>query len=202
MARQFKLARKMKKIKPSDAQKEFGVSQTTLSAWEGERKNPSLDTLCHMADYYGVSTDFLLGRETEWIPPRDDLQPIPPAALPALHGQPAWSERYGWVLIDSVEKRLITVDQGTIPFVGAQDIFVRPPAFSVGYQDLREPLTLGQVKACTKTWVEPISGDAQTRDELRGWYRVNAYFVQNEYGNRFYLDTYGAKWLAFDSELA
>lgn len=202
MARQYRLARKMKKIKPTDAQKEFGVSQTTLSAWEGERKNPSLDTLCHMADYYGVSTDFLLGRETEWIPPRDDLQPIPPAALPALHGQPAWSERYGWVLIDSVEKCLITVDHEAIPFLDAQDIFVRPPAFSVGYQGFGEPLALGQVMERTKTWVEPISGDPQTRDELRGWYGVNAYFVQNEYGNRFYLDTYGVKWLAFDSELA
>ena len=28
----------------------------------------------------------------------------------------------------------------------------------------------------------------------------HVWFVENEYGNRFYLDTYGSKWLAFLSE--
>ncbi len=49
-------------------------------------------------------------------------------------------------------------------------------------------------------WVEPISPDSNLRDELRGWYRRKDRYVENEYGNRFYLDTYEAKWLGFDKE--
>ena len=46
-------------------------------------------------------------------------------------------------------------------------------------------------------WVEPISMDAALRDELRGWYHIKRRFVENEVGQRFYFDFYGAKWLAF-----
>ena len=35
------------------------------------------------------------------------------------------------------------------------------------------------------------------RDELRGWYHIKRRFVENEVGQRFYFDFYGAKWLAF-----
>lgn len=38
----------------------LGVSQPTLSAWEGERKNPSVESLIQMSELYGVSVDFLL----------------------------------------------------------------------------------------------------------------------------------------------
>ena len=60
MARQFKNARLIKHLKVSDAMKLLGVSQPTLSAWEGERKSPSIDKLEMMADVYETSTDYLL----------------------------------------------------------------------------------------------------------------------------------------------
>ena len=62
MPRQYKLARKMKKIALTAAAKEMGIAQSTLSGWESERTIPSIEGLERMADYYRVSTDFLLGR--------------------------------------------------------------------------------------------------------------------------------------------
>ena len=47
--------------------------------------------------------------------------------------------------------------------------------------------------------MEPISTDIDLASELRGWHELRGRLVQNEFGNRFYLDTYGAKWLAFES---
>ena len=38
---------------------------------------------------------------------------------------------------------------------------------------------------------------AVKREELRGWYHIIRRFVENEVGQRFYFDFYGAKWLAF-----
>lgn len=61
MPRQFKQARQINKLKMTEAAGKLGISQPTLSAWEGEHKSPSIDGLEHMADLYGVTTDFLLG---------------------------------------------------------------------------------------------------------------------------------------------
>ena len=89
MPRQYKLARKMKKIALTAAAKEMGISQSTLSGWESERTVPSIEGLERMADYYRVSTDFLLGRDTQADPRPDWLQPLDPKALPAFHETPS-----------------------------------------------------------------------------------------------------------------
>ena len=69
----------------------LGVSQPTLSAWEGERKNPSVESLIQMSELYGVSVDFLLGLPEARYHRADMLQPIPPEALPAFHDTPVFS---------------------------------------------------------------------------------------------------------------
>ena len=86
MPRQFKNARLIKHLKVSDAIKLLGVSQPTLSAWEGERKSPSIDKLELMADVYETSTDYLLGRTSTYKNSPSDR--VSPSSLPALHGQP------------------------------------------------------------------------------------------------------------------
>lgn len=45
----------------------LGVSQPTLSAWEGERKNPSVESLIQMSELYGVSVDFWAFRKLDII---------------------------------------------------------------------------------------------------------------------------------------
>ena len=39
-----------------------GVKQNTISAWLRKKKEPSLTSLWLVADYFGVETDYLLGR--------------------------------------------------------------------------------------------------------------------------------------------
>ena len=53
------------------------------------------------------------------------------------------------------------------------------------------------IRDSIRVWVEPISKDEVLRQEMRGWYTVKDRFVENEFGQRFYKDTYGNKWLAF-----
>lgn len=198
MPRQFKNARLIKHLKVSDAMKLLGVSQPTLSAWEGERKSPSIDKLERMADVYDVSTDYLLGRIHTYK--NTPSSPVSPASLPVLHGQPLWSPEYGWLLVDSIEQHLVQSDGSSIPFSAAGDLYTNPPAFSEPDTMAEPPLTLKQILAEKEMWVEPISPDPVLRDELRGWYRRKDRYVVNEHGNRFYVDTYEAKWLAFVKE--
>lgn len=63
------------------------------------------------------------------------------------------------------------------------------------------PLALDMVMACRLVWVEPISPDRALREELRGWYTRRSHWVENDCGNRFFLGSYGVKWLAFESPI-
>lgn len=85
----------------------------------------------------------------------------------------------------------------TIPFADSKELYMLPQLFSEPVLPSGRPMTLSEIKELEQIWLEPISPDSDLRNELRGWYQVKDLFVQNEYGNRFYLDTYGAKWLAF-----
>lgn len=175
------------------------VSQPTLSAWEGERKSPSIDKLELMADVYETSTDYLLGRISTYK--NSPSNPISPASLPVLHGQPLWSPKYGWLLVNSIEQHLLQSDGNTTPFTATDDLYTTPPVFSVPETLTEPPLTRNQILTKEELWVEPISQDSQLRSQLRGWYHRKDRYVENEYGNRFYLDTYGVKWLGFDKDV-
>ncbi len=199
MPRQFKTARQINKLKITEAAEKLGISQPTLSAWEGERKSPSIDKLENMAELYGVTTDFLLGRtETQSQAPK---QPISLQALPTFHGRPVWSAKYGWLLVNAADKLMTFPDGHTMPFADIiGDLFRMAPPFSEAEPPKGLPLSRSEVHSQDNIWVEPISPDSELRRDLQGWYQVKGRFVENEYGNRFYLDTYGSKWLAFLSE--
>ncbi|MRI08111.1 helix-turn-helix domain-containing protein [Limosilactobacillus reuteri] len=54
--------RKEKKMSQSELGKFIGVSQTTVTAWETGRAEPSSTFISKLADLFNVSTDYLLGR--------------------------------------------------------------------------------------------------------------------------------------------
>ena len=43
--------------------KRLGVAKQTVSNWENENIQPSIDMLTRLADLFHVTTDYLLGRE-------------------------------------------------------------------------------------------------------------------------------------------
>ena len=53
--------RKEKKMSQSELGKFIGVSQTTVTAWETGRAEPSSTFVSKLADLFNVSTDYLLG---------------------------------------------------------------------------------------------------------------------------------------------
>lgn len=195
MPKQFKTARKMNNLKLKDAAVMLGVSQPTLSSWESGRKSPTIDGLLKMSDLYKVSTDFLLGRtKTAGSMLSDKI--VPNSNLRIMHGQPVWSKEYGWMIVDSVNSYLISADNIRIPFADAGNLYYKAENFAEGFVPEKKPLSISEISKYNKVWVEPISADELMRSELRGWYYVKKYWVENDFGSRFYLATYGSKWLA------
>ena len=60
--RTLSLLRKEKRISQRQAASELGVSQAVLSHYENGVREPGLEFVAKAADFYRVSTDFLLGR--------------------------------------------------------------------------------------------------------------------------------------------
>lgn len=197
MARQYKLARKMKKITLTAAAQELGVTQPALSSWESERKAPSIEALIRMSKFYGVSTDFLLGLSTEADPRKDWLEPIDPSLIPVLHETPVFSPTRGWAFVDAVSNELHFANGKTMSATNAGELFIMAPAMMQPSFPKTPALTKTELNRYGEVWVEPISTDRLLQQELRGWYRVKGHYVENTVGQRFYFDFYGAKWLAF-----
>ena len=195
MKNKFRTARQLKKLKVIEAAELLGISQPTLSAWETGNKAPSVEGVGKMADLYGVTTDFLLGR-TDSEHSFDNMVSLNKKLLPILHEKPVWSAKQGWMLVDYAKSHLIGCNI-IIPLEKAEELFVAPPTFAESSIPNSEPLLRNELQYGLQIWVEPISADSSLREELRGWYRVKHHAIENECGNRFLLDSYGAKWLAF-----
>ena len=198
MKNKFRTARQLKKLKVIEAAELLGISQPTLSAWETGNKVPSVEGLEKMADLYGVTTDFLLGR-TDSEHSFDNMVSLNKKLLPILHEKPVWSARHGWMLVDYAKSHLIGCNI-IIPLEKAEELFIAPPTFAESSIPNSEPLLKNELQYGLQIWVEPISADSSLREELRGWYRVKHHAIENECGNRFSLDSYGAKWLAFSEK--
>lgn len=198
MKNKFRTARQLKKLKVIEAAELLGISQPTLSAWETGNKAPSVEGLGKMADLYGVTTDFLLGR-TDSTLSFENMAILNKKLLPILHEKPVWSAKYGWLLVNYAKLCLIGINH-CIPFEQADDLYTAPPQFAENRTPISAPLSRHDLHYGLQVWVEPISPDQSLREELRGFYRVKHHAIENECGNRFSLDSYGAKWLAFSEK--
>ena len=107
-----------------------GVSQPTLSAWEGERKNSSVDSLIQMSELYGVSVDYLPGLPEARYHRVDLIQPIPVEILPVFHEMPVFSNRYGRAMVDAIEGELLFANGMRLPLTDAAEVYALPQAFT------------------------------------------------------------------------
>lgn len=62
MHRRIVELRKAKKITQEGLAKQIGVTRSALSQYELGIRNPDYDIVKSIADYFGVTTDYLLGR--------------------------------------------------------------------------------------------------------------------------------------------
>lgn len=55
--------RREKGLKQEELGRRLGISKQSVSNWENENIMPSVELLARLADCFGVTTDYLLGRE-------------------------------------------------------------------------------------------------------------------------------------------
>jgi transcriptional regulator with XRE-family HTH domain len=62
LAKRMRLLRKERNLRQEDAAKALGISLSAYCRYELDEREPMASLIVEMADYYGVSADFLLGR--------------------------------------------------------------------------------------------------------------------------------------------
>ncbi|MBS5783849.1 MAG: helix-turn-helix domain-containing protein [Clostridium sp.] len=60
-------------VTPYRLSKETGITQATLSRWKNGITQPSIETLQTLADYFGVTVDYLTGNESHRYHPTKEL---------------------------------------------------------------------------------------------------------------------------------
>lgn len=63
--KRFVFCRNLTGMSQNAASKKTGIGQSSLSSYESGAREPGMSAIVAMADAYGVSTDFLLGRTDE-----------------------------------------------------------------------------------------------------------------------------------------
>ncbi len=63
-AKRLKVLRAERDITQAEFAKIIGVAQQTVGSWEKGKSTPNYELLNKIADYFNVSADYLLGRES------------------------------------------------------------------------------------------------------------------------------------------
>jgi len=196
MSRNFKEARLLRNLKITEVAAILDVAQSTISSWESGRLFPSPENLIKLSKLYGVSIDYLIGNSSYFD--YDASQPIPKESYIIFHGKPVWSNIYRWVLINSQKNVALLSSGEEIDLDKVGDLFVVPSAFSEPDLPMKDPLKREEIKNHKEVWLELISSDITQRETLRGTYKVQSNFVEDERGIRFFFSSYGATWLAYE----
>jgi transcriptional regulator with XRE-family HTH domain len=196
MSNRFREAREERGFSAVDLAERLQIHPSTLTNWEAGRRQITPDKLLQLSEILGFTVDYLLGKNS---PQASLTEPVCKEALPAMHGQPVWTAAHGWMLVNIVEKAFVLKNLSLIAFDELKEsLYLIPPALSVGLRGAGAPLDIDAVLELERVWAEPITSDTDLAAELRGWYTVyDKRLVQNEFGIRFYIDSYGTKWLAF-----
>ena len=196
MSRNFKEARLLRNLKITEVAAILDVAQSTISSWESGRLFPSPENLIKLSKLYGVSIDYLVGNSSYYD--YDASQPIPKESYIIFHGKPVWSNVYRWVLINSQKNVALLSSGEEIELDKVGDLFVVPSAFSEPDLPMKAPLKREEIKNYNEVWLELISSDITQRETLRGTYKVQSNFVEDERGIRFFFSSYSATWLAYE----
>ena len=76
-SQRLKILRKSFDLSQAKFAKEIGFSQSAIASWENETREPGINALIKIAQYFNTSVDYLIGLPTTAITPEKPA-PLPP----------------------------------------------------------------------------------------------------------------------------
>ena len=56
---------RIEKLSQSELARKIGISQSAICNWLNGKKEPSIESLWKLADYFDVTVDYLIGKEKD-----------------------------------------------------------------------------------------------------------------------------------------
>ncbi len=80
------LRKEVFKLTQEDFAKKIGYTRSAISAWEIGRNEPSNEDIVKLADFFGVSTDYLLGKSDNPLSEEIDINDVDVSFLTGSKG--------------------------------------------------------------------------------------------------------------------
>ncbi len=187
---------------------------STICNWEN-LKIPKQKRLYEIADFYGVESSYLLLDKAPMNDIASDNKMFEikqtDGVLKMYNGQPVWcafvevSERDNlcgkWGIVDYNARCIVFSSMASISFDKINfSIYKRPIQFSYSLEGIGNPLTVTNLQKRSRIWIEPLNGEYEARQNMKGYGRYNKISdeVILENGLRFSMINYGTSFLAFD----
>lgn len=172
-----------------------GYSLLSVSGWETGDKQPTIEVLCVLCDYFNVTPNYLLGFEDD--PGSSKIAPatvktgkkgvikpdyvITYNKLPNFDGEPIYvvfnelQSANRWGILNMSKERIV---------FGGDYITLRKDLNCTYYtnipEDEKKPkygvkkrLTVSQIRKSERVWVEPITPDKEIKGKYTGWFHNN-----------------------------
>ena len=99
--------RKEKNLLQKDVASAVNHSITCISDWERGKREPSIDDLIRLADFFGVSIDYLVGREEDGvvIVSGNELSKDEKALFDKLRGLDSLNKELAYQYVDFLSER-------------------------------------------------------------------------------------------------
>lgn len=157
------------------------IAPTTVSSWERGARVPTPKTMTAIANFFGVTLDFLLGRtantdETAKQPLflEDFIIEISEQDLEDYDGKPIYLVFNGsfsncWGIFNK-EKNCFMCRDGIINNTFGMRFFATTPDTLPKSSKKEKPLTLEALKTKKEFWIEYFACDCITNSKFSGWY--------------------------------
>lgn len=168
----------------------------TISSWEVGRKFPPSNVLKGLSDFFGVSVEYLLGRESksgpqvigkeaEAISQKLKTTRINPTDLPDYHEHPVFLIfedhilKDQWALVDAKRKQFIRTSGEVVPFKeinnhGIECHIIQPfGGIEKNARSEKRNMTIDKVITEKRVWVEMLTYDDFVRGRYNGWFYIN-----------------------------
>ena len=168
-------------------ERETNISISTVSQWEIGSKMPNFDVLLAIADFFDVSTDFLLGKDAEKPVEKrpfymdDYLTEISEEDLEEYNGKPVFlvfnneETQNCWGIYDADTKQFSCNNKKMKLSSNQAKFFAVPPENLPYYRASEQRLSLSDFLKAKQFWVEYISPDENIRSAYSGWYKHDSF---------------------------
>lgn len=163
------------------------ISTSAMCSWENGVKRPPYEVLVAFSDYYGVSTDYLLGRSSIQsgtkdvgnINLEDNMIKITEEQL-----KENFANKPVYLIFkeSTIPSRWGIYNKENDYFCCAENVVVNKPTIeyyviaieSLGNSvDLTKRLSLDEAKKCDRVWIEYENPNDELRIRFTGWYNVD-----------------------------